>query len=382
MKRSRYEQDPDGDVDFVLHDPDGLRRDWPEGYRKRQRVQDTTPPARTTSAGAAVCQNPNHVHHHHHQNQDIRPTGTAPVQGLPSAGASSSPGPEEDADEDYDEDDVDVDGGDEDDEDDEYLQERPAKRFRVSSRHLSLASPVFSQMLNGPWKDARNLASTNTSASATVDGTTADKTVAPVSSSSDSTPPRREIEASEWDTDATVILMDIIHGHFSQVPRSLSLVMLAKVAILVDYYKCHEIVSVFSGLWIDGLKREAATAAANVAHATASASSGYPSGHGFGGSAGGSFVFGAGGGGGVATRSTTFAAAVTQGIGQGFGDPIGLWQEECFLWLFVSWVFGESKLFSAMADMFLRKSPLPISSTAFPLPEGLLSEFLSLCCPS
>ncbi|KXJ90477.1 hypothetical protein Micbo1qcDRAFT_205314 [Microdochium bolleyi] len=247
MKRSRFEQDPDGDVDLVLHDPDGLRREWPGGYK------DEEPDDAENSESEVV--------------------------------------------DDYD--------------------ERPAKRFRVSSRHLSLASPVFQQMLNGPWKEATSAATGSNE--------------------------RREIEASEWDTEATVVLMDIIHGHFSQVPRVISLELLAKIAILVDYYKCHEIVCLFSSIWIAELKKRE-----TVSLSLASAGIGVGATPGRMSSSGGSVPLTSGGG--------------------------PAWTEDCFLWLFVSWVFGDEQQFCKMADVFLRSSPLPISSIVFPLPEDMLNS--------
>ncbi|KAJ1325459.1 hypothetical protein MN608_08652 [Microdochium nivale] len=259
MKRSRYEQDPDGDVELVLRDPDGLRREWPAGYMDQQQ-----PPPLT-------------------QAQDDRTVDNDPQNA---------------------------------DDEDEDTQERPAKRFRVSSRHLSLASPVFQQMLNGPWKEA---------ALATAGGGD-----------------RRKIEASEWDTEATVILMDIIHGHFSQVPRAVSLELLAKIAILVDYYKCHEIVCLFSSMWIADLKKREAVSSSLAA-------------------AGGA----AGLHGGPVRTSTGGGILSVPG-----GGPA--WAEEYFLWLFVSWVFGDEQLFSRMADTCVRSSPLPVSAIVFPLPEDML----------
>jgi hypothetical protein len=67
---------------------------------------------------------------------------------------------------------------------------------------------------------------------------------------------RRIITASEWDADAMLILMRIIHGRIRHVPRSISLEMLAKIAVLVDYYDCHEVVVLWSECWIENLSHE------------------------------------------------------------------------------------------------------------------------------
>lgn len=62
------------------------------------------------------------------------------------------------------------------------------------------------------------------------------------------------LDASDWDTDAFQIIMDIIHGRSRRVPRSLNLELLAKVAVLVDYYDCHDTVKFFSDTWIENLQ--------------------------------------------------------------------------------------------------------------------------------
>lgn len=100
-------------------------------------------------------------------------------------------------------------------------------RLRVSSRHLILASPVFRKMLEGPWRESQACHG-----------------------------PLREISVGEWDLEAFIIVLDIIHGHHRLVPRSLSLEMLAKVAVIVNYYDCVEVVEVFSDNWLQGLEKD------------------------------------------------------------------------------------------------------------------------------
>lgn len=103
--------------------------------------------------------------------------------------------------------------------------QRPDVRFRLSSKHLMSASPVFNAMLNGKWKE------------------------------SDSTPdPYYVLHSTDWDVEALQIIMDIIHGRSQKVPRSVTLEMLAKIAVLVDYYNCHDAVRFFSDTWIAGLQ--------------------------------------------------------------------------------------------------------------------------------
>ncbi|RYP91871.1 hypothetical protein DL770_001993 [Monosporascus sp. CRB-9-2] len=99
-------------------------------------------------------------------------------------------------------------------------------RFRLSSTHLISASSFFKRALGGPWKEG---------CSVTPDCC-------------------RYIHAEEWDPNALLILMRIIHGRNWSVPSSVNLEMLAKIAVLVDYYQCHEAVYMFSELWIKALE--------------------------------------------------------------------------------------------------------------------------------
>ncbi|KAH7231445.1 hypothetical protein B0J15DRAFT_505963 [Fusarium solani] len=94
-------------------------------------------------------------------------------------------------------------------------------RFQVSSKHLKLASPVFRAMLDGPWRE----------------GTASNGSC-------------RSISASDWNKDALLILLNIVHGHHREVPKSLNLETLCKLATIVDYYKCHEIVEIFADRWL------------------------------------------------------------------------------------------------------------------------------------
>jgi HEPN domain-containing protein len=97
--------------------------------------------------------------------------------------------------------------------------------YHVSSRHLQLASPWFQRALRkGAWAESE-----------LVDG-------------------RYRILAEDWDEDALLIVLNIFHLRNRQVPRTVSLDMLAKVAVLVDYYSCDEAVELFTDMWIEDLK--------------------------------------------------------------------------------------------------------------------------------
>jgi len=97
---------------------------------------------------------------------------------------------------------------------------------RVSSRHLMLASPYFSRMLKGKWKEGNTIQTTGFVS----------------------------VEVEDVDADALVILMDIIHGRTRSVPKAVDLEMLAKMAVLVDMYECAEVVEIFTDMWIAHLQ--------------------------------------------------------------------------------------------------------------------------------
>ncbi|PYH30454.1 BTB/POZ domain-containing protein [Aspergillus neoniger CBS 115656] len=112
---------------------------------------------------------------------------------------------------------------------DGHLSETPDEkcfRIQVSAKHLILASPVFRNMLTGNWKE---------SVSYLQKGSV-------------------EITAESWDIEAFLIFLRAIHGQQSQIPRKLSLEMLAKIAVLINYYDCKDAVSILTELWIDGLE--------------------------------------------------------------------------------------------------------------------------------
>ena len=95
-------------------------------------------------------------------------------------------------------------------------------RIQVSARHLILASPVFDKALTGPWKESVSLDK---------EGST-------------------EITAENWDTEALLIFLRIIHCQFQFVPQEMSLELLAKVAVVSDYYGCQGAVKFFSRVWV------------------------------------------------------------------------------------------------------------------------------------
>ncbi|OGM40339.1 hypothetical protein ABOM_011242 [Aspergillus bombycis] len=105
--------------------------------------------------------------------------------------------------------------------------QNPEVRILVSSSHLTSASPVFKSALDGTWKEGHTLRTAG-SVNITVDG---------------------------WDLEALLILLRICHCKNDQVPRTLSLELLAKVTVLVDYYQCFNVLRFFADTWISCLEQ-------------------------------------------------------------------------------------------------------------------------------
>lgn len=85
-------------------------------------------------------------------------------------------------------------------------------RFRVSSKHLALASVYFEKMFTPQWREGQGL-STNGS---------------------------MELKMPDTDPDALLIILNIIHLRRRSVPSSMSLELLTELAVLTDYFQCHE----------------------------------------------------------------------------------------------------------------------------------------------
>ncbi|CAG7561754.1 unnamed protein product, partial [Fusarium equiseti] len=151
----------------------------------------------------------------------------------------------------------------------------------VSGKHLELASSIFKTMITGPFVEGK------------------------VNSAG-----IRQITASNWDPEAFKIILNIIHGYHRDVPRSLSLEMLAKVTMIVDYYECNECVELYIDMWLEGL---------------------------------------------------------------GYELP-KVYGRDCILCLFISWVFSKPILFGDMTQLALRHSQRLIEAQDFPIPADILEE--------
>ncbi|RMZ67717.1 Nuclear pore [Pyrenophora seminiperda CCB06] len=71
---------------------------------------------------------------------------------------------------------------------------------------------------------------------------------------------RYHIQANDWDEEALLILLNIFHVRTRRVPATVSLEMLAKIAVLVDYYELEnaEVMERDTKDWIANVRRSVA----------------------------------------------------------------------------------------------------------------------------
>jgi hypothetical protein len=95
--------------------------------------------------------------------------------------------------------------------------------YGVSSRHLTLASPVFRKMLSPDgFREGYKKP----------DG-------------------RYYIVVEDWEEEAFLIFLNMLHLRSCKIPRHANLELLAKVGILVDYYDCENAVESFTTRWME-----------------------------------------------------------------------------------------------------------------------------------
>ena len=63
------------------------------------------------------------------------------------------------------------------------------------------------------------------------------------------------ILTEDWDETALGILLSVLHHRNRQVPRSVSLEMLAKVTVLIDYYDCAEAAELSTEIWVGYVRK-------------------------------------------------------------------------------------------------------------------------------
>ena len=154
--------------------------------------------------------------------------------------------------------------------------------FRVSSHHLMQASLVFKAALTGGWKEG------STAAGGCY-----------------------QINAEDWDAEAMRVVLSLVHSRTKAIPRCVTLEMLSKIAVLVDYYELHEAVHFCASLWIDTLR----------------------------------FL------------------------------PPKVYGRDLILWICVSWVFKDAPLFNGMTKLAIEQSPGKVPTFQLPIPEKVICKF-------
>jgi hypothetical protein len=154
-------------------------------------------------------------------------------------------------------------------------------RFLVSSHHLKSASSVFCAALTGPWMES----------ACTKDG-------------------RHEITTEDWDVEALLVVLNIVHGRNNRVPKTVTLELLCKISVVVDYYHLSEAVRFPGWFWIDGLR-----------------------------------------------------ASVPK-----------TYDRELVLWLCVSWVFQDDTIFRAVTETAIRESPESVSALQLPISTEVIHK--------
>ncbi|KAF7947594.1 hypothetical protein EAE96_008678 [Botrytis aclada] len=101
----------------------------------------------------------------------------------------------------------------------------------VSSKHMSLASPVFKAMLQGGFQEAITLKETG----------------------------KLEVPLPDDDPAAMKMLINMIHGRKKLIPSMIRLELFTQLAILVDKYLCAEVVCPYHDIWKNTMQHSAAT---------------------------------------------------------------------------------------------------------------------------
>ncbi|KXX72829.1 hypothetical protein MMYC01_210671 [Madurella mycetomatis] len=158
----------------------------------------------------------------------------------------------------------------------------PPVTYRVSSQHLIQASSFFKAALTGRWKEG---------------STGPDKC--------------HEISTEDWDAEALRIVLCLIHNRTREIPRTVTLEMLCKIAVLVDYYEFHEALHFFASLWMDHLQ---------------------------------------------CSFPTTYG-------------------RDLMLWICISWVFKDATIFKNATKLAIEHSPGKVPTLHLPIPESVISRF-------
>jgi hypothetical protein len=104
--------------------------------------------------------------------------------------------------------------------------------FKVSSHSLSFASPVWKRLIFPPFHQIIYSSSDESKKSNAVEAF-----------------PDIELDFTENNTDALLILLQLAHLQFSNIPKTLPYKTLLRVAILCDQYDCRRLVNPWVKEW-------------------------------------------------------------------------------------------------------------------------------------
>ncbi|PKY09389.1 hypothetical protein P168DRAFT_278878 [Aspergillus campestris IBT 28561] len=103
--------------------------------------------------------------------------------------------------------------------------ELPHYTVQVSAKHLAFASPVLKKCLTGPWKEGQSLFENF----------------------------YVKLDAGDWDFEAFLLFMNIVHCKTHRLTRDISVTCLAQLATIAGYYDSVLPVKFFADIWIDTL---------------------------------------------------------------------------------------------------------------------------------
>ncbi|KAI9371076.1 hypothetical protein BJX61DRAFT_544045 [Aspergillus egyptiacus] len=99
-------------------------------------------------------------------------------------------------------------------------------RFRVSAKHLIMASPYFKSMLTGGWRESEEFRKSGT----------------------------LDLSCEGWDAEALLILFRIFHGQTHDLPFRMSVERLARFTAVANYYNAHSATKFFTAIWAQPLE--------------------------------------------------------------------------------------------------------------------------------
>ncbi|KAL7921916.1 hypothetical protein ACQKWADRAFT_293877 [Trichoderma austrokoningii] len=99
--------------------------------------------------------------------------------------------------------------------------------FQLSSKHLAFVSEYFRGLMANNWKEAN--------------------------SSRDFA---YSVTAEDWDEAALLMVMNIIHSRPEEIPQKIGPEMVAKVAVIVDYYQCSSAFGFYAKTWMKNFDKD------------------------------------------------------------------------------------------------------------------------------